>query len=290
MEYTVRHRTTYRYAQDVSYSHHLVHLAPRETATQRVTAFDLTVSPGSAQRTHRNDYFDNPTEWLALKEAHSMLEIIAQSRVTVIDRPEHDAEASEPWENVRARLETNDLSGYDVVQYVCDSTLTVFTVDLGTYAAKSFTPGRPILAAAMELMSRIHEDFRYDSTVTDTTTSVDRIFEMRAGVCQDFAHVGIAAMRSLGLPARYVSGYLLTEPPPGKERLIGADASHAWFSIWAPPFGWVDLDPTNNVIPGEGHITISWGRDYADVAPINGVVTGGGDHLVEVGVDVVPGI
>jgi transglutaminase-like putative cysteine protease len=290
MEYTVRHRTTYRYAQDVSYSHHLVHLAPRETATQRVTAFDLTVSPGSAQRTHRNDYFDNPTEWLALKEAHSMLEIIAQSRVTVIDRPEHDAEASEPWENVRARLETNDLSGYDVVQYVFDSTLTVFTVDLGTYAAKSFTPGRPILAAAMELMSRIHEDFRYDSTVTDTTTSVDRIFEMRAGVCQDFAHVGIAAMRSLGLPARYVSGYLLTEPPPGKERLIGADASHAWFSIWAPPFGWVDLDPTNNVIPGEGHITISWGRDYADVAPINGVVTGGGDHLVEVGVDVVPGI
>jgi transglutaminase-like putative cysteine protease len=290
MEYTVRHRTTYRYAQDVSYSHHLVHLAPRETATQRVTAFDLTVSPGSAQRTHRNDYFDNPTEWLALKEAHSMLEIIAQSRVTVIDRPEHDAEASEPWENVRARLETNDLSGYDVVQYVCDSTLTVFTVDLGTYAAKSFTPGRPILAAAMELMSRIHEDFRYDSTVTDTTTLVDRIFEMRAGVCQDFAHVGIAAMRSLGLPARYVSGYLLTEPPPGKERLIGADASHAWFSIWAPPFGWVDLDPTNNVIPGEGHITISWGRDYADVAPINGVVTGGGDHLVEVGVDVVPGI
>jgi transglutaminase-like putative cysteine protease len=218
------------------------------------------------------------------------LEIIAQSRVTVIDRPEHDAEASEPWENVRARLETNDLSGYDVVQYVCDSTLTVFTVDLGTYAAKSFTPGRPILAAAMELMSRIHEDFRYDSTVTDTTTSVDRIFEMRAGVCQDFAHVGIAAVRSLGLPARYVSGYLLTEPPPGKERLIGADASHAWFSIWAPPFGWVDLDPTNNVIPGEGHITISWGRDYADVAPINGVVTGGGDHLVEVGVDVVPGI
>jgi transglutaminase-like putative cysteine protease len=290
MEYTVRHRTTYRYAQDVSYSHHLVHLAPRETATQRVTAFDLTVSPGSAQRTHRNDYFDNPTEWLALKEAHSMLEIIAQSRVTVIDRPEHDAEASEPWENVRARLETNDLSGYDVVQYVFDSTLTVFTVDLGTYAAKSFTPGRPILAAAMELMSRIHEDFRYDSTVTDTTTLVDRIFEMRAGVCQDFAHVGIAAMRSLGLPARYVSGYLLTEPPPGKERLIGADASHAWFSIWAPPFGWVDLDPTNNVIPGEGHITISWGRDYADVAPINGVVTGGGDHLVEVGVDVVPGI
>jgi transglutaminase-like putative cysteine protease len=142
----------------------------------------------------------------------------------------------------------------------------------------------------MDVMSRIHADFRYDSTVTDATTPVDRVFEMRAGVCQDFAHVAIAAMRSLGLPARYVSGYLLTEPPPGKERLIGADASHAWFSVWAPPFGWVDLDPTNDTIPGEGHITVAWGRDYGDVAPINGIVTGGGDHLIEVGVDVIPAL
>jgi transglutaminase-like putative cysteine protease len=290
MEYTVRHRTTYRYAQDVSSSHHLVHLAPRETATQQVSSFDLTVSPKSAQHTRRADYFHNPTEWLALKEAHSTMEIIAQSRVRVVNPPEHHAEASQAWEKVCARLEASDLSTCDIVEYAFDSPLTVFTVDLAAYAAQSFTQGRPILAAAMELMSRIHEDFRYDCTVTDTTTSVDRIFEMRAGVCQDFAHVGIAAMRSLGLPARYVSGYLLTEPPPGQERLVGADASHAWFSIWTPPFGWVDLDPTNNVIPGEGHITVGWGRDYGDVAPINGVVSGGGDHLVDVGVDVVPAI
>jgi len=288
MDYSVRHRTTYRYAQEVSYSHHLAHLAPRETVTQLVRSFDLVVSPNSARRTQRMDYFDNPTEWLALNEPHTVMEIIAESRVVVFDPPGHDAQASEPWENVRAQLESTELSTYPVVQYIFDSAQTVFTADLATYAAESFTPGRPILAGAMDLMSRIHEDFRYDSTVTDATTPVDRVFEMRAGVCQDFAHVAIAALRSLGLPARYVSGYLLTRPPPGKERLIGADASHAWFSVWAPPYGWVDLDPTNNVAPGKGYITVAWGRDYGDVAPINGIVTGGGDHLIEVGVDVAP--
>jgi transglutaminase-like putative cysteine protease len=152
----------------------------------------------------------------------------------------------------------------------------------------SFPPHRPILAGAVELMNRIHKDFRYDTTVTDVTTPVDRVFEIRAGVCQDLAHVGIAAMRAVGLPARYVSGYLLTAPPPGKPRLLGADASHAWFSVWAPPFGWVDLDPTNNLLVGESHVTASWGRDYGDVAPVAGIILGGHDHVVEVGVDVIP--
>ena len=138
----------------------------------------------------------------------------------------------------------------DAVQFMFDSPLTTFQSDVAAYADESFPPGRPLLAGAMDLMNRIHEDFRYDTTVTDATTPVDRVFEIRAGVCQDLAHVGIAAMRSLGLPARYVSGYLLTQPPPGTARLLGADASHAWFSVWAPPFGWVDLDPTNNVAGG----------------------------------------
>jgi transglutaminase-like putative cysteine protease len=288
MEYCVRHRTTYRYGQEVSYSHHLVHLTPRGTATQHVRAFDLSVSPNSTNRKQRVDFFDNPTEWVALDEAHAVMEILAESRVAVFDPPERDAEASEPWENVRGRIEGNDLSTYDIAQYIFDSPHTAFTADLAAYASKSFTRARPILAGAMDLMSRIHAEFRYDATVTDATTLVDRVFEIRAGVCQDFAHVAIAALRSLGLPARYVSGYLLTQPPPGKERLIGADASHAWFSVWAPPFGWVDLDPTNNAVPGKGYITVAWGRDYGDVAPINGIVTGGGDHLIEVAVDVLP--
>jgi transglutaminase-like putative cysteine protease len=290
MDYSVRHRTTYRYAQEVSYSHHLVHLAPRETATQHVRAFDLLVSPDSAQRTQRTDYFDNSTEWLALNEPHTVMEIVAESRVSVFDPPAHDAQASEPWKKVHAQLESSDLSTDHIVQYIFDSAQTIFTAELADYAAQSFTPGRPILAGAKDLMSRIHRDFRYDSTVTDVTTPVDRVFEMRAGVCQDFAHVAIAALRSLGLAARYVSGYLLTRPPPGKQRLIGADASHAWYSVWAPPYGWVDFDPTNNVVPGEGYITVAWGRDYGDVAPINGIVTGGGDHLIEVGVDVIPAV
>ena len=188
-----------------------------------------------------------------------VINIAAESRVSATAPPEHDPNDSDPWEDVRARLETMAPETHEIVQYLFDLPLTVFTADLPAYAAESFTPGRPMLAAALDLMSRIHEDFRYDTTVTDASTPVDRVFEMRAGVCQDLAHVGIAAMRSLGLPARYVSGYLLTRPPPGQERLIGADASHAWFSVWAPPFGWVDLDPTNNLIPGEGHITVGMG-------------------------------
>ncbi len=288
MDYCVRHRTTYRYMQDVSHSRHLVHLAPRETATQERKAFRLLISPGSAVQTSRTDFFGNPIEWLALHEPHSIFDIVAESRVSTCEPPERDPDGSMPWEDTHALLESMEAETHEAVQYMFDSVLTTFTVDLPAYARESFTPGRPVLAGAIDLMSRIHADFRYDTTVTDTSTPVDRVFEMRAGVCQDLAHVGIAMMRSLGLPARYVSGYLLTQPPPGQERLVGADASHAWFSVWAPPYGWVDLDPTNDVIPGEGHITVAWGRDYWDVAPVSGIVTGGGDHLIEVGVDVVP--
>jgi len=288
MEYSVRHRTTYRYSQEVSHSRHLVHLAPRATPTQTVKDFKLLVTPGTAVRTSRSDYFGNATEWLALYEPHMVIDIAAESRVTASAPAEHDPDESDAWEDVRARLETMAPETHEIVQYIFDSPLTAFTADLPAYARKSFTPGRPLLAAALELMSRIHKDFRYDTTVTDASTPVDRVFEIRAGVCQDLAHIGIAAMRSLGLPARYVSGYLLTRPPPGQERLIGADASHAWFAVWAPPFGWIVLDPTNDLIPGQEHITVAWGRDYSDVAPINGIVTGGGDHLIEVGVDVIP--
>ena len=288
MDYRVRHRTTYRYAQDVSYSHHLLHLAPRDTATQQVLESTLLVTPETSYRSCRPDFFGNATEWLALNEPHAVIDIVAQSRIAVFDPPARDPEASERWEDVRADMEAADISPQDIVQYLFDSALTSSTVDLPAYATESFPSGRPLLAAALDLMSRIHEDFRYDKTVSDASTPVDRVFEMRAGVCQDLAHVAIAMMRSLGLPARYVSGYLMTRPPPGKARLIGADASHAWFSVWAPPYGWVDLDPTNNVIPGKEHITVAWGRDYWDVAPVNGIVIGGADHLIEVGVDVVP--
>lgn len=288
MRYSVRHRTTYRYVQDVAYSHHLVHVTPRDTPTQEVKSFLLSVSPASSTRISRIDYFGNRSEWIAMNEPHSVIDFLAESEIATKPQPARDAGKGAEWEKVRSLLETPDAEMRDIVQYVFDSPLTVFTKDLASYARESFPSGRPLLAGAVDLMSRIHADFRYDTTVSDATTTVDCVFEMRAGVCQDLAHVAIAMMRSLGLPARYVSGYLLTHPPPGQEKMVGADASHAWFSVWAPPFGWVDLDPTNDMLPGEEHITVAIGRDYGDVAPINGIATGGGDHLIEVAVDVIP--
>jgi transglutaminase-like putative cysteine protease len=289
MEYFVRHRTTYRYLQDVSYSCHLTHLRPRDTANQQVFTSDVTLTPSPSGRAQRTDYFVNDCEWFSLDQPHTLLEVLAESRVWVNPHPPRDARLSETWETVRGRLEeASDDEARDAVQFIFDSPLTRFTADIAAYAGKSFPPGQKLMTGALDLMNRIHADFRYDTTVTDAATPVDRVFEMRAGVCQDLAHIGIAAMRSLGLPARYVSGYLLTQPPPGMPRMLGADASHAWFSVWAPPLGWIDLDPTNNVMAGEGHVTVAHGRDYADVSPLNGIILGGHDHIIEVGVDVIP--
>jgi transglutaminase-like putative cysteine protease len=261
----------------------------RTTPTQAVHDSGVTLSLETASRVAREDYFENPCEWFSIDEPHNHLEVLAESRVTVEAAPERISHDSLPWEQVRALLENpQDDEERDAVQFQFDSPLTRFHSDIAAYGAASFPPHRPLLAGAIELMNRIHRDFRYDTTVTDVATPVDRVFEIRAGVCQDLAHVGITAMRAIGLPARYVSGYLLTEPPPGKPRLLGSDASHAWFSVWAPPFGWVDLDPTNNLIVSESHVTSSWGRDYSDVAPVAGVILGGHDHVVEVGVDVIP--
>jgi transglutaminase-like putative cysteine protease len=289
MDYQVRHRTVYRYLQSVSMSCHLAHLLPRATPNQVVHRAELRLSPAPARRERRLDFFGNVAEWLYVEQPHATLEIEAESNVRVLAPKTFDAASQARWESVAEILErTTDAAGRDAIQYAFDSPLTASGKEAVAYAKPSFPADRPLLEAAMELMARIHADFRYDNTVTNVTTPVSRVFQMRAGVCQDFAHVGIACLRALGLPARYVSGYLLTQPPPGQQRLVGADASHAWFSVWAPGFGWVDLDPTNAVRPAEGHVTVAWGRDYSDVAPIGGIVTGGSDHVVEVGVDVVP--
>ena len=289
MEYRVCHRTTYRYVQDVHHSWHTAHLRLRRTPHQSVAASEIALSLEPSAIAARTDFFGNPLDWFALDTPHTRLEVLAQSRVTVTAPPQYPSRESLTHERLRVLLESPpDAAARDAVQYIFDSPLTGFTGEVTEYARESFPPGRPILAGAAELMSRIHRDFRYDTTVTDATTPVDRVFEIRAGVCQDLAHAAIAAMRSLGLPARYVSGYLLTQPPPGRPRLVGADASHAWFSVWAPPFGWVDLDPTNDVIVADSHITAAWGRDYGDVAPVAGIILGGRTHAVDVGVDVIP--
>jgi transglutaminase-like putative cysteine protease len=289
MDYFVRHRTTYRYVQDVSQSWHIAHLTLRDTPLQRVAQSVLSFDHEVATRIMRPDYFGNPCEWFSFDQPHTHLEILAESRVTVDPAPERASRDSLTCEAVRASLEApSDDASRDAVQFLFDSPMTAFKSDIASYARESFPANRPLLAGAMELMHRIHADFRYDTTVTDATTPVDQVFEIRAGVCQDLAHVGIASLRSIGLPARYVSGYLLTHPPAGMPRLIGSDASHAWFSVFAPPFGWVDLDPTNAVIVSDGHVTAAWGRDYGDVAPVAGIILGGNDHVIDVAVDVIP--
>jgi transglutaminase-like putative cysteine protease len=254
-----------------------------------VDRYELALSQPTARRLSHQDYFGNEEEWFAIEEAHTALEVVSQSRVGVAPPTTLNSEDSLPWERVRTLLEDGtDADARDAIQYLFDSPLTASSGAIAEYAAESFPQHQPVLKGALDLMHRIHRDFRYDTTVTDASTPVNRVFEIRSGVCQDLAHVGIACLRSLGLPGRYVSGYLLTEPPLGQSRLLGADASHAWFAAWVPPFGWIDLDPTNDMRPNQGHVTVAWGRDYTDVPPISGVIAGGGGHIVEVGVDVVP--
>ncbi len=289
MQYAVRHRTTYKYEQDVAYSRLIAHLVPRATARQQALESEIRVEPAPAQRFERNDFFGNPTNAFVIDEPHEVLDVLASSRVVVDPAPQPAPEASASWQAVRATLELpGGQDAVDAVQYAFDTPLTAVNREVVEYARRSFHDGRPLFECARELNARIHADFAYDKEATDTSTTVAGVFELRAGVCQDLAHVGIAAVRAMGLAARYVSGYLLTHPPPGRERLLGADASHAWFAVWIPPFGWVDFDPTNDMLPSGEHITAAWGRDYADVAPIHGIITGGSEHEVAVAVDVTP--
>jgi transglutaminase-like putative cysteine protease len=287
--YLVRHRTTYTYESDVAYSRLLAHLIPRETPRQRRLATEVDVDPRPVRRFERTDFFGNTTSWCIIDEPHDELDVLAESRVAVEPIPNYAPEASAVWEDVRSSFEPpQPVEMFEVVQYTFDTPLTEADRGVVTYARRSFTRGRKLLAAVLDLNERIHADFAFDKKATDTRTTVKEAFELRAGVCQDLAHVGIACVRSMGLAARYVSGYLRTQPPPGRERLIGADASHAWFAVWIPPFGWIDFDPTNNMLPSNEHITVAWGREYGDVAPIHGIISGGSEHEVDVAVDVIP--
>lgn len=287
--YLVRHRTAYRYRSAVAYSRLMAHLVPRPTARQRALSVELTVSPQPAGRFQRTDYFGNTTSWFVIEEPHDELEITAESQVAVDPIPAYTAAGMPAWETVGASFEPPvGAETFDTLQYTFDTPLTATDDEVVAYARRSFPRGRPLFACIAELNSRIHTDFTFDKEATDTRTTVKDAFELRAGVCQDLTHVGIACVRAMGLAARYVSGYLLTHPPAGRERLIGADASHAWFSVWIPPFGWVDFDPTNDMLPSSEHITVGWGREYGDVAPVHGIITGGSDQEVEVAVDVIP--
>ena len=285
----VSHKTVYHYTAPVAQAHHLVHLAPREHERQRTLRHGLIIEPAPASRSDFTDYFGNPASVVGIESRHSELLIHSRSVIDVKAPPPLDVKRSAAWEGVAAALvPSHDAYDIDVVQFLMASHYTGTTPELIAFAAPSFRPGRPVLECAWDLTTRIYSEFKYDNAATDVRTTVDELLRIGRGVCQDFAHLLIGAMRAFGLPARYVSGYLLTYAPAGKEKLVGSDASHAWVSVWAPDIGWVDFDPTNNMIPKDEHITISYGRDFQDVSPVTGVLLGGGSHHIDVAVDVVP--
>lgn len=289
MRYRVTHITEYHYTEPVAVCYNQVHLRPRNLPYQVCEDYRLIVTPATSDRSERSDFFGNPVEYFSILDAHLGLCVTAVSQVDVRPRVSPAASLTLPWNRLAAMLQEDRRPHLlSAAQFKYDSAYAHRAPLFAAYAAESFTAERPVLSAAVDLMHRIHRDFRYDPKATTLHTTVRESFEQRAGVCQDFAHVLIACLRSLGLAARYVSGYLRTEPPAGVPRLIGADASHAWGAVYCGEHGWVDLDPTNDVIPNTDHITVAWGRDYGDVCPIQGVATGGGQHRMTVSVDVSP--
>lgn len=289
MNYRILHRTVYDYSEPVTVSHHAARLKPRSLGHQQRLEFASRITPEPAVRKVRRDYFGNGVCFFSIQELHQRFEVVAESLVSMTETTPPAAALSPPWEQV-VTLFSDPVSPTvaEPYQFVFDSPGARAMQELADYAQGSFAPGTPLLLAVADLNRRIHADFTYDPVATTVTTPLEEVITQRRGVCQDFAHLAIASLRSMGLPARYVSGYLRTRPQAGKERLVGADASHAWFSAFCPDLGWVDFDPTNNLLPADEHITVAYGRDFGDVSPVSGILTGGGEHIVKVSVDVAP--
>jgi transglutaminase-like putative cysteine protease len=287
MQYQVTHTTVYEYGEPVSLCQNLAHLTPREGPGQECLHTALSVEPPPAVLSERIDYFGNPCTFFAVQEPHRELVATATHRIRLAPRPAPAPADSPPWEEVRDLLPADrSPATLEAYQFVFASRCTPPGPELAAYAAPSFAPGRPLLEGVLDLTARVHRDFVYDPRATTVATPLNEVFAKRRGVCQDFAHLELACLRSLGLAARYVSGYLCTNPAPGQRRLLGADATHAWLSVWCPRLGWVDVDPTNDLVPSDKHVLLAWGRDYDDVSPIKGVILGGGQHAVRVAVEV----
>jgi transglutaminase-like putative cysteine protease len=289
MNYRVRHTTRYSYSQPVAIAHNEVHLTPRTGGFQHARRTQLAIDPAPSVLSQQQDFFGNTVHFFTLQSPHHEMTVTAVSDVNLHAESPPKPEDTRPWEQVRDALRTNlSPAGLDAYQFVFESPYVRWDDDVAAYAAESFTPDRPILAAALDLTRRVHADFRYQPGTTSVTTPVAEVLRDRRGVCQDFTQLEIACLRSLGLAARYVSGYVLNLAAPSAARMIGADASHAWLAIYDPDHGWIDLDPTNDTIPSDQHVTVALGRDYGDVSPVKGVILGGGEHTVAVAVEVTP--
>lgn len=288
--YHVRHNTTYRYASPVSVCQNVVCMTPRNGARMTVQNAHLQITPEPTTRQERTDAFGNRLHMFSIEVAHETLTIEATAQVSVEPWTPPNPATTASWETIVADIRLQrDPRWLEASSFVYDSPLVQRSPSATAFARRAFTPDRPILEAALALTTQIYQDFLYKPGATNVDTDSEASLELRHGVCQDFAHVGLAAMRSLGIPARYVSGYLRTEPPAGQARLVGADESHAWFSIYTGSrLGWVDLDPTNNMPCNTDHIVLAHGRDYSDIAPVRGTFIGGAAQAIEVSVDVQP--
>lgn len=288
IRYQIRHVTTYQYSDHVSVCFNRAWLSPRELSHVQVLDHRITTAPSTTTENFERDFFGNKVFTFSVEQEHSKLVVTASSILEITQAPESQT-TSPAWEDVSRMIGNfTEPSWFDARRFQTASPRIPLQEEFAKFARDCFPQGRPILEAVDELTERIYKQFEYNTTATTVETNPLDALTHRKGVCQDFAHVQIAALRSMGLPARYVSGYLRTLPPPGKPRLIGADQSHAWVSVYCgPDLGWIDFDPTNNVRCGLDHLTLAWGRDYSDVAPIKGVCLGGGIPLLNVEVDVV---
>jgi transglutaminase-like putative cysteine protease len=284
-KYRIRHETRYRYAADVMHAHHLLHLVPRPASHQLCLEHEIEIEPAAQRRASESDAFGNPVLRIELTQPHRELAVTSHMQVEVYSRPAVNVETTVPWEQVRDAFAYRGAwpsrEQLDAARFRHESPHVRLKQAFTDYTADCFAPGRPILACAEALTSRLHTDITYAPGETGVGTSATEVIETRRGVCQDFAHLMIACLRSRGLPARYVSGYLRTN---GK--LVGDGASHAWVSVWSPPYGWTEFDPTNGCFAGTDHVAVAWGRDFGDVSPLRGVILGGGQHQLSVTVTV----
>lgn len=288
--YRVVHETRYSYQSMVTLSQQYLHMTPRSFATQQTESHQIWVDPTEDEGVEGMDYFGNSTRHVVITAPHKTLLVHAES--TVVLTPRCDLEQIKgtlPWETLRDTIRLGrQPDALEVCRYLYASPHVTCSPELEEYARISYTAGRPQLDAALDLTQRIFDDFEFDEKATEISTPLEEVLAGRRGVCQDFAHLMIGCLRGLGLPARYVSGYILTHPPAGQPRMIGADASHAWVSVFCPGLGWVDFDPTNRCLVQCEHITLGWGRDFSDVTPMRGIVLGGGEQALEVQVTVTP--
>ncbi len=289
MKYRVRHLTRYTYEDAVELSGHMLHVSPRPLPIQSVQQARIVARPAAMRTTTGLDHFGNQVTWLFLQTPHQHFEVIADSLVTVGFPAPPPAQQTPPWEQVVAQAREGGPGAWDAAEFIFDSPHAAADQSAGDYVTPFFTPGRPILSALLALNEGINRDFKFKADVTGISTTVAQVVKLRAGVCQDFTHMMISGLRCLGLPARYVSGYIRTKPPPGATTRLGSDQSHAWVGAWmGREHGWVDLDPTNNLVVHDEHVVLAWGRDFSDISPVRGIILGGGKHKLKVAVDLEP--